>query len=517
MLEAVNPWLWAFNNKIELASCPFSLDGHQFQIRPMTVQPPIKVIRKATQMAFTESEVLNVLHSMIHGLYPQGVLYLFPSQDEVTDFSASRFGPLIKDNPYAIGAYVRDTNRANLKRIGRGHLYFRSGRLGAKIQGSMKTSSKLKSVPADHAVHDEYDEMTQSIDEFVDGRLAKSKIKSKSYLANPTLPDYGTDKKFQLSDQEYWILKCRACGAYTNLDEEGAFPDCLHELKDGTVIRACKKCGRPLDPRNGEWVPMRPSITDILGFTISHLNAPWIDPASILKKYRDPNTNIGNFTRLVLGKAYVEAQNRLTIEQIVNCCSSYGIASGDPGPCFMGVDQGGIDKDLLHIVIGKKDDSFSGRIVHISIEKGWSELDRLMKSFHVVRCVIDALPETDEARKFAKRFPGKVFLSYYNEHQKGAYKWNEEEYTVTSNRTESLDSSHKELQDGELLLPKNCDIVKEYANHCHNVAKKLEEDEETGSKRYVYVKLGPDHFRHAQNYEAMARQGMPNLLFPEMQ
>jgi len=34
----------------------------------------------------------------------------------------------------------------------------------------------------------------------------------------------------------------------------------------------------------------------------------------------------------------------------------------------------------------------------------------------------------------------------------------------------------------------------------------LEEDEQTGSKRYVYVRLGPDHFRHAFNYEAMARQ-----------
>jgi hypothetical protein len=47
------------------------------------------------------------------------------------------------------------------------------------------------------------------------------------------------------------------------------------------------------------------------------------------------------------------------------------------------------------------------------------------------------------------------------------------------------------------------------------VAKKLEEDDETGSKRYVYVKLGPDHFRHAYNYEAMARQNCPVLLFPE--
>ena len=34
----------------------------------------------------------------------------------------------------------------------------------------------------------------------------------------------------------------------------------------------------------------------------------------------------------------------------------------------------------------------------------------------------------------------------------------------------------------------------------------FEEDEETGSKRYVYIKLGPDHFRHGFNYEAMCRQ-----------
>jgi len=35
--------------------------------------------------------------------------------------------------------------------------------------------------------------------------------------------------------------------------------------------------------------------------------------------------------------------------------------------------------------------------------------------------------------------------------------------------------------------------------------KKIQEDEDSGQKRYVYVKLGPDHFRHAFNYECMAR------------
>ena len=69
--------------------------------------------------------------------------------------------------------------------------------------------------------------------------------------------------------------------------------------------------------------------------------------------------------------------------------------------------------------------------------------------------------------------------------------------------------------DQSIILPKECKVVQEFAEHLHNVAKKLEEDEETGSKRYVYVKLGTDHFRHAFNYEAMARQSSAALLFAD--
>ncbi len=46
-----------------------------------------------------------------------------------------------------------------------------------------------------------------------------------------------------------------------------------------------------------------------------------------------------------------------------------------------------------------------------------------------------------KALSSARQFPGKVFLSFYNEHQKGAYKWDEKNRVVSSNRTESLDAS----------------------------------------------------------------------------
>jgi len=129
-----------------------------------------------------------------------------------------------------------------------------------------------------------------------------------------------------------------------------------------------------------------------------------------------------------------------------------------------------------------------------------------MSNFNVVKCVPDALPETRNAREFANRHKDRVWLNYYNHHQKGSYAWNDKDFIVSCNRTESLDASHKQMTNSEVVLPRSNDMVKEFAEQLHNVAKRLEEDEETGSKRYVYIKLGPDHFRHAFNYYTMALQ-----------
>jgi hypothetical protein len=262
----------------------------------------------------------------------------------------------------------------------------------------------------------------------------------------------------------------------------------------------------------GEWVAKKPGVTGKRGYHYSQLFSHFVDPADILHQFRTTD-NLTDFYNLKIGVAYVEAENRLSVQEVLALCGNEGIASEDPGPCFMGVDQG---KDL-HVVVGKRHPVKAGQIVHIGVYKDWEELDRLMRNFNVSRCVVDALPETRNARAFAERHRGKVYLNYYNERQKGSYAWNEKEMIVSCNRTESLDASHREIMEQILVLPKRCEITQTFAEHLHNVAKKLEEDEETGSKRYVYVKLGPDHFRHAFNYEAIARQNSPDFLFPELQ
>ena len=481
---------------ITLDGKPFAYGRHEYLIEPYKDNHPHQVEMKATQMGLTSKAMLRVAYGARYGGY-RGILYLFPSKSDVTDFSKGRIDPLITENPDTIGKWLKDTDAANIKRIWNAFLYLRG----------MKSRVGLKSIPVDFIIMDELDEAPQNAVDMAMERMAHSEFKEILKLSNPTLPDYGIDAAFQETDQRYWLLKCEKCNEYTCLED--TFPDCLKTV-NGRVIRACQKCHEEVNPSIGTWVAKKPSITDKRGYHYSQLFSHYVEPGDILHQFRTTN-NLTDFYNLKIGIAYVEAENRLSVQEVLALCSNYGIAGQDKGPCFMGVDQG----NDIHVVIGKKNPERGGQIVHIEVYKDWEELDRLMRSFNVSRCVTDALPETRNARAFTERFKGKVFLNYYNIHQKGSYAWNEKELIVSCNRTESLDASHKEVMDQSIILPKECEITREFAKHLHNVAKKLEEDEETGSKRYVYVKLGTSHFRHAFNYEAMARQNAPNLLFPE--
>ncbi len=346
---------------------------------------------KAAQMELTSKAMLKAIHGARYEGY-RGILYLFPSRSDVTDFAKGRVDPLIDDNPDTIGRWIRETDSANIKRVWNAFFYFRG----------MKSRTGLKSIPVDFVISDELDEAPQNSVDMAMERMAHSEFKNVLKLSNPTLPDYGIDKAFQETDQRYWTLKCPTCGAWTCLEE--SFPDCLLEV-GGRVIRGCMKCKGELDPTAGEWVAKRPSITEKRGYHYSQLFSQFVDPGDILHQYRT-TTNRADFFNLKIGIAYVEATNRLSFQEVLALCGSEGIVVEDPGPCFMGVDQGAD----LHIVVGKKAQKKPSKIVHLGVYKDWEELDRVMKNFHVSRCVVDALPEIQAADPFAGGRAGHGYL-----------------------------------------------------------------------------------------------------------
>jgi len=129
LAHSVDCFSWVHDNKLELTGGPYSIEGHEYQLDWLQHDGREQCFIKGAQIGATECLVLRTLHGMIHGLYPQGALYLFPTTRDVGDFSKSRFDPLIDNNPF-IGAYVhgaghKGTDAQNIKRIGRGFLYLR--------------------------------------------------------------------------------------------------------------------------------------------------------------------------------------------------------------------------------------------------------------------------------------------------------------------------------------------------------------------------------------------------------
>jgi phage terminase large subunit GpA-like protein len=151
VMGAMDPLIWVVSNKIKLGGHTYQIKDHEYQADIISCNDRVQVCIKGAQMGITEVWVLKTLWGMIHGRYPQGALYLFPTQNDVGDFSKARFDPLIEGNQ-SIGQYVNSTDSQFIKRIHEGFLYLRGARATKAIGGEKKSSAQLKSIPVDRIV-----------------------------------------------------------------------------------------------------------------------------------------------------------------------------------------------------------------------------------------------------------------------------------------------------------------------------------------------------------------------------
>ena len=84
------------------------------------------------------------------------------------------------------------------------------------------------------------------------------------------------------------------------------------------------------------------------------------------------------------------------------------------------------------------------------------------------------------------------------------------------NRTEALDASRAPIRDKTVTLPPRSRLVEEFARHMACDAKVLEENEETGVRKYRYKRTGENHFSMAFTYAVMALEGTDGPLTPGM-
>jgi len=464
-------------------------------------------IKARSSFGATTTEGLKDLWGMIHGRYKMGVAHVFPTSDEVRDFSKSFFNPLIQNNPATIGNYVRDTDTASLKKVRDAFLYLRGGRLSQKLgESDEDTSSKTAGFYVDRVVYDETDFMDASVIEKLKGAMYHSPIKEEVYLGNPSHEDYGIDSIFKQSDQRYWFRKCD-CGERTCAEK--SFPNCVKERSNGTGYIACNKCGRELSIWPGEWVADYPDKSNYMyGYHLSRLTNIYTDPMDVLRDFNDPpNGDLTDVYRLQLGRAYSSESDKLRKSDVLACCGRDIMDTRSLGPCAMGVDVG----IIKHVVIGVKIDNERYEIVKVARCKDFGEIHDLAKRFNVKSAVVDRGPDIDAAGQFQKQERFKVYLSIYSDTQPQEAIWNDNTGIVKVNRTGIFDATHRLVKDGKLIFPRQNPDVEQFAVQCCNCARFEEKNKRTKQAVFRYRDTGDKkigaHYRNALNYFLMAASG----------
>ncbi len=485
----------------------FSFAGHEYLQGVYADESPYMVIRKAAQMGASEYGVTRAIHfAVVRG---KTVIYFFPTETDVSDFSRDRFAPAISESPFLSGL-VRDTDTVGQKQVGHGTIYFRG----------MKSRTRAKSVPGDFIIFDEVDEMSPEMMSLARKRLGHSDLGWELQLSTPSFPEFGIDAAFADTDQCFWLLRCAGCGKYWCLEDEflehhGSQHDprseiCFIKGPPGSERLVCLTCGRALDPADGCWAAKydRPGR----GYHFSRFAATIVSeterkagtltkPAALLAEWRKTKFP-GEFFNSEIGLPYLPAEGGVTMKEFQALVGKHGIMASGRG-CSMGVDQG----TGLHIVI-KEPHFDKGAAITIychhepMADEGFTFLDHLMDDFDVRTCVIDGMPSTHSARAFAERFPGRVWLARYAS-QRGDVLWNWDQNNtpvVSIDRTEAFDRWRDLYKKRARRIPRIEGEVGTYVKQMTNIMRSIEEDKATGAKRAVWIKRGPDDYAHADSY-----------------
>lgn len=473
-------------------------------------------IMKAAQLGLTEVAINLAFYTV--DVLKRDVLYVLPTALNASDFSKSRFNTALLHSPYLAELFT-DTNTVGLKQAGGVNLYIRGSR----------GDSNLKSIPVSVLILDEADEMDQRAIWLALERLSGQLHKFVFSLSTPTIPNFGIHKLFLQGTQEHFYFKCPRCGRST----EFIFPDCLEicgeTITDPNVKRShlkCKECKGRVDHeekpeflKTGKWNPTVLVDDDHRSFYINQMYSYTVKPWELALAYF---RGVGDEAAMVeffnskQGLPYIPDGGQVTDSEIERAIRRYFQETQRPDigtdRCIvMGIDQG----KMNHVVVteftvnGRGDLNAAANAKVLAAFKlpgdDFETLDPLMREWQIKACVIDADPQINDARRFARRFPGYVYLCRYRRGVTGKELQVSEEDSgspiVTVDRTNWLDASMGRFHSDRVHLP--ADTSLEFKDHIKALVRTYEKDEQ-GNPKAVYLNTGPDHFAHAFNYAEIA-------------
>ena len=496
---------------------PYSFKYHPWCTEIHDSRAEFNSIMKAAQMGLTEVAINVAFHTV--DVLKRDVLYVLPTALNASDFSKSRFNVALMHSPYLKDLFT-DTNTVGLKQAGGVSLYIRGSR----------GDSNLKSIPVSVLVLDEADEMDQRAIWLALERLSGQLHKFVFSLSTPTIPQFGIHKLYLQGTQEHFYFTCPRCGRLT----EFIFPECLEicgeALTDPDVKKShlkCKECKGRIEHeekleflKKAFWDPTVKVADDHRSFYINQMYSYTVTPSDLALAYF---RGVGDEAAMVefhnskQGLPYIPDGGQVTDGEIEGSVRNYLKANQRPDigtdrTIVMGVDQGKMNNVVIVEFFIKGGGGDINAAAHAKVlwegklpGDDFTTLDLLMREWQVKACVIDADPQINDARRFARRFPGYVYLCRYRRGQTGKEMAIAEEDGMapiaTVDRSNWLDATLGRYHSDRIHIP--ADVSLEFKEHMKALVRTYEKDE-LGNSRAIFLNTSPDHYAHALNYAEIA-------------
>lgn len=499
---------------------PYGARLHPWVVAMHDSRASFNYAMKGAQLGVTEVAINRALY--VIDKLKRDVLYVLPTATTASDFSKARFGGALNLSPYLRSLFT-DTNAVNLKQAGSNTLYIRGSR----------GDSNLVSIPVSELILDEVDRMEQKQVWLALERLSGKLQKSVWGLSTPTIPDYGIHKLYMGTTQEHFMFECPRCSRLTEL----VWPDCIEIVGEHvTDVRCaesylkCKECKGRLEQQDKPnflkkafWESFDKNANpDVRGFYINQLYSFTITPGElVVAHFRGQGDELAQkeFHNSKLGLPFISNGAKVDDGMIDRAVGVHSM--NDPRPeragrvITMGIDRGKwnyFEVDEWFFDKWGLDLNASAECKVLQVGKFLDEdfdrtVDELMREWQVLGCVIDADPDTMDGRRFARRFPGFVWLCRYrrgraakeisiSEEEEGAP-------IATVDRSNWLSASlgRFKTDPSRIMLPS--DIPAEYREHIKALTSTYVRDE-FDNPVLDFVKTKPDHFAHARTYSEIA-------------
>lgn len=502
------PTLWVLKHRIKNETgTPIEFTKHKFLYDIYNDLSPRQVFLKPPQIGAT---VMNTLKALwVAKKLGKQIIYTLPTQGDVQDMVGGSFNRIIAQNPI-LREWVKDHDTIEQKSVGDSIIFYR---------GTF-TSKQAMMIPSGLNIHDEVDASDPNVIVQYENRLqAQEDGGMRWYFSHPSLSGHGVDVYWEQSDKKEWYITCNECGEEQVL----TWPDSVSVEKGGYI---CKSCLSLLDDErrsNGVWknqdgIPWTGQIAgdyEFSGWHVSQLMLWNKSAKDILKSFNDPQKDQQYFYNYVLGLPFIGSDDKIEPSVVLRNCVDE--VNQQEGRTVIGMDTG---HGIHYVLMNKQGIFYYDYETEITASKTpYHTIEELLKRFPRSIVVSDQGGDLIGVRQLQAKYPGRVFLCFYNKDKKSdeIVRWGENDRygEVHVDRNRFITLMVEQMRDiGRFRIQGTKEEWQDYASHWGYIYREKVEVKDTKGKdnralygnEYVWKRNGPDHWMHATAYALVGLQ-----------